>query len=108
MDQNGSGFRYLRENFPTKTDAKLEAGVFIGSENRKLMTNERFGENLNPIEKEAWNQFCLVVKIFLDSNRSSSYASIVQKFLSSYKTLGARMSLKIHFFHSHLDFSQRI
>ena len=104
MDQDGSGFRYLQEKFPTKTDAKLEAGVFIESKIRKLMTDERFGENLNPIEKEVWNQFSLVVKNFLGNNRSSLYESIVQEFLSSHKTLGARMSLKIHFLHSHLDF----
>ena len=68
------------------------------------MTDERFGENLNPIEKEARNQFRLVVKFFFGGNRSSSCDSIVQEFLSGYKTLGAKISLKIHFLHSHLDF----
>ena len=60
------------------------------------------------MEKEAWNQFSLVVKIFLGNNRSSSYESIVQEFLSSYKTLDARMSLKAIFFTITLIFSQRI
>ena len=50
------------------------------------------------------NQFCLVVKKFLGNCKSSLYASIFQDFLSSYKNLRARISLKIHFLHSHLDF----
>ena len=76
----------------------------VGPEIQKLVTDERFGENLNPIEKEAWNQFSLVINNFLGNNKSSSYESIVPEFLSSYKTLSARMSLKVHFLHSHLDF----
>ena len=61
-------------------------------------------ENHNPLEKKAWNQFCWVVENFFGNCKSSSYASIIQDFLSSYKNLGARMSLKIHFLHSHLHF----
>ena len=69
------------------------------------MNDKLFEENFNQLEKEAWNQFCLVVKNFLDNYKSSSNVSIIQDFLSSYKNLGAKMSLKIHFLHSHLDFS---
>ena len=35
------------------------------------MNEERFGERLTLSEKEAWYQFCLVVKIIL-GNKSSS------------------------------------
>ena len=45
----------LHKKFPTKTDTNLKASVFIGPEIRKLMTDKRFGESLNPIEKKAWN-----------------------------------------------------
>ena len=37
MDHQGSGFKYLKENFGSyKSDAKLTAGIFIGLEIRKL------------------------------------------------------------------------
>ena len=104
IDQDGCRFRYLPQKFSAKSEAKLKASIFIGPEIRKLMNDKLFEENFNPLEKEAWNQFCLVVKNFLGNCKSSSYASIIQEFLSSYKNLGARMSLKIHFLYSNLDF----
>ena len=68
------------------------------------MNDKLFEENLNPLEKETWNEFCSVVKNFLGNCKSSSYANIIEDLLSSYKNLGTRMSLKINFLHSHLDF----
>ena len=61
IDQDGCGFRYLQKFF-AKFEAKLKAGIFIGPEIRKLINDKFFEENLNPLEKEAWNQFCLAVK----------------------------------------------
>jgi len=37
-----------------------------------------------------------------------SYEDLVNNLLQSYQKLGCNMSLKIHFLHSQLDFSQRI
>ena len=108
INQGGCGFRYLQQKFSAKSKAKLKTSIFIEPEIRKLMNGKLFKENLNPLGKEAWNQFCLVVENFLANCKSFSYASIIQDFLSSYKNLRARMSLKIHFLHSHLDFFHRI
>ena len=69
-----------------------------------MMNDKLFEENLDPLEKEAWNQFCLVVKNFFGNCKTPSYASIIQDFLSSYKNLVARLSLKVRFLHSQLDF----
>ena len=80
IDQNACGFRYLQQKFSVKSKAKLKPGLFIGPEIRKLMNHKLFGENLNPLEKEAWSQFCLVVKNFLGNCKSSSYASIILEF----------------------------
>ena len=66
--------------------------------------NDKLLENLNPSEKKAWNQFCLVVKNFLGNCSHLHRLALSRIFLSSYENLGARMSLKIHFLHSHLDF----
>ena len=51
MDRDGDGFKFLKDFFGAeKTDAKLKAGVFDGPEIRKLMQNEEFGAQLNPLE----------------------------------------------------------
>ena len=71
LDQDGCGFRYLQK-FSAKSEAKLKAGIFIGSEIRKLINDKLYEENLNSLEKEAFNQFCLVVKNFLGNCKSTS------------------------------------
>ena len=56
MDRDGNGFKFLKDFFGAeKTNAKLKAGVFVGPEIRKLMQNEEFGAQLNPLELAAWN-----------------------------------------------------
>ena len=37
-------------------------------------------------------------------NKSSEYIFIVQELMQSFKALGARMSVKMHFLRSHLDY----
>ena len=76
IDQDGCGFRYLQQKFSAKSKEKLKAGIFIVPEIRKLMNDKLFKENFNPLEKEARNQFCLMVKPFFGNNKSSSYATV--------------------------------
>ena len=64
-------YRYLHQRFPAKSDARITAGIFIGTEIGKLMHEEGIGKRVSLLEKEAWHQFCLVVKMFL-GNKSSS------------------------------------
>ena len=45
-----------------------------------------------------------VVANFLGNHRHEQYADMVDDMLKAYEQLGARMSLKMHFLHSHLDF----
>ena len=45
-----------------------------------------------------------VVVNFLGSHRHEKYPDIIDSMLKAYEQLGARMSLKMHFLHSHLDF----
>ena len=105
MDWHGDGFKFLKDFFGAeKTDAKLKAGVFVGPEIRKLMQNEEFGARLNALELAAWNAMKSVVVNFLGSHRHEKYPYIVDSMLKAYEQLGARMSLKMHFLHSHLDF----
>jgi len=99
------GFKFLKDFFGAdKSDVKLKSGVFVGSEIRKLMLNEEFGSRLNSLEQAAWNALKSVVANFVGNHRQEQYADIVDRMLKAYEQLGARMSLKLHFQHSHLDF----
>ena len=105
MDQHGKGFQHLLEKFGSrKSDAKLKAGVFVGPDIRNLMKDENFDQRLYSLELCAWKSFKQVVHNFLGCKKNENYAQIVQEMLIAYQKLGCRMSLKIHFLHSHLDF----
>ena len=108
MDQHGEGFQHLLEKFGTKkSDAKIKAGVFVGPAIRNLMKDDKFDQHLNSLELRAWKSFKQVVHNFLGCKKSDNYADIVQEMLIAYQNLGCRMSLKIHFLHSHLDSFQQ-
>ena len=47
--------------------------------------------------------FALVVQNFLGKHKATNYTENVEQMLQSYKEMGARMSLKMHFLHSHLE-----
>lgn len=44
---------------------------------------------------------------FLGNRKAEDYENLVETLLRTYQALGCRMSLKIHFLHSHLDFFPR-
>ena len=76
MDSTGNGILYLRQKFPSKSEAKLKAGVFIGPEIRNLMGDKKFEANLHSKEKAGWDQFCFV-KNFLGNYKSPDYVQMV-------------------------------
>ena len=49
----------------------------------------------------------VLFKIFLDV-KSADYAQLVDNLIRRYETLGCRMSIKLHFLHSHLITFQEI
>lgn len=104
MDKNGPGFQYLKKKFPSLSDAKIKEGIFVGPDVRKLMKDPEFVAALNDVEKEAWLSFVEVTKNFLGNYKSPQYVNIVKSMLQAYQKMGCKMSLKIHFLQSHLDF----
>ncbi|KAJ8723247.1 hypothetical protein PYW08_003159 [Mythimna loreyi] len=59
---------------------------------------------MNEKEKEAWVSFKDVVRKFLGNTRNPNYKTIVQRMLAAYEAQGCKMSLKVHFLHSHIDY----
>ena len=104
MDKQGDGFKHICELFSYKSDAKLKQGIFVGPETRKLLKDETFKTKLTSVELDAWNGFTMVVQNFLGKHRADNYKDMVSQMLKSYEAMWARMSLKMHFLHSHLDF----
>ena len=72
------------------------------------MRDAEFDERLLPSERNAWNAFKAVCEGFLGNQRRHKYKALVTDMLKKYQKLGCRMSLKIHFLHSHLDFSPKL
>ncbi|UYV64671.1 uba52 [Cordylochernes scorpioides] len=104
MDQNASGFAYLKQKNSSISEAKIKEGIFVGPQIRELQQDGNFQNSLNEVEAAAWNSFRNVRKNFSGSVKVENYRDIVNDLLLSYKALGCNMSLKIHFLHSHLDF----
>ena len=67
------------------------------------MLNEEFDSRLNPLELAAWKALKSVVVNFLENHRHDQYADSVDRMMNAYEQLGARMSLKMHFLHLHLN-----
>ena len=86
------------------SEAKIKAGVFVGPQIREVMKDETFPTTLNPKELAAWRSFKAVTDNVLGNERADNYEEIVQQLLESFRKLGSRMSLKIHFLHQHLNF----
>jgi hypothetical protein len=104
LDKNGKGSAFLKRKFPRVSEAKLSAGIFDGPQIRELMTDNQFTAALNRKEKKAWLAFKTIVTDFLGNHRSPQYQAEVKNLLQCFKLLGARMSLKLHFLSSHLDY----
>ncbi|GFU20210.1 uncharacterized protein TNCV_3393351 [Trichonephila clavipes] len=104
LDKEGECFKYLCEQFPGISDAKLKEGIFVGPDIRKLLKDETFLTKMEMKEKNAWNSLKLVVTGFLGNKKDPNYKALVAELLQNYKILGCNMSIKVHFLHSHLDY----
>ena len=104
LDKDGQSIRLLQTKFPYVSDSKLRAGVFDGPQIRELMKDSSFDEILTGNEKTAWVSFKNVCINFLGKRRSQDYKEMVGVLMQSFQALVARMSIKMHFLHSHLDY----
>ena len=71
-----------------------------------MLKSESLEAKMNEIEKEAWQAFRGVVNGFLGNKRNQNYKELVKKLIKSYQNMDCRMSVKLHFLCSHLDFFQ--
>lgn len=62
-----------------------------------------FDATLTAPELRAWVAFKAVCANFLGNYKAANYEAIVEEMLSAYRDLGCKMSIKIHYLHSHLS-----
>jgi hypothetical protein len=86
------------------SEAKLNAGVFVGPDIRKIIFDENFLFTMTETEREAWIAFKIVVIKFLGNNKNPDYVTVVANMQEKFRVLGCLLSLKVHFLNSHLDF----
>ena len=103
LDKESDCFKYIVSVFPGLSYDKIEAGVFDGPQIRKLIDDREFRNTMGLVELEAWNSFVLVVKKFLGNERAVNFELIVETMLKNFRKLGCKMSIKVHFLHSHLS-----
>jgi len=101
LDKNADCFRYIRNRFPATSYKKVKAGIFDGSQIRKLMKDPAFVSHMTVVEYAAWWSYVSVVKE-LGKKRADCYQNIVKQMLMNFQTLGARMSIKLHYLFCHL------
>lgn len=104
LDSQSAAFQYICFMFPKLLDAKLKAGVFTGPQIRSMLQSEELEKRMTGLERNAWQVFRGVVNGFLGNNKSENYQDLVEKLVKTYQGQGCRMSIKLHFLHSHLDF----
>ena len=104
LHKNGAVFQHLSIVFPGLSVAKLKEGIFVGPQIREVLKDTDFEELLNLNELRVWEAFKSVCSGFLGNTRVPDYQACIEKLLKSYKDMGCRMSLKIPFLHSHLNF----
>ena len=104
LHKNGAAFQHLSTVFPGLSAAKLKEGIFVGPQIWEVLKDTDFEELLNFKELRAWEVFKSVCSGFHGNTRVPDYQACIEKLLKSCKDMGCRMSLKIHFLHSQLNF----
>ena len=96
-------FITLCSTFPRVSDEKKTAGIFDRPQIRTLLKDKHFMARMTPVEARAWVAFTNVVQGFLGNKKNDNYKEIVDELLLSLRGLRCRMSIELHYLHSHLD-----
>jgi len=104
LERNSPCFQYLCTRFSSLPHAKIRKGIFDAPKIRKLMMDDSFSDTITEIEEDAWNEFKEFVKKFLGNIKDPLCIEIVRNMLDKFKLLGCKMSLKLNFLASYLDY----
>ena len=91
-------FCYIRQMFPSMSEAKVKCGIFVGPQIRRMLAFEELKKQMSDLERNAWQVFRMIVEGFLGNHPRDDYAMVVSNLIESYEKLGCRMSMKLHFY----------
>ena len=104
LKSDSEAFKHVQAMFPKLSEAKMKGGIFTGPQIRQMLGSKELEGKMTALERDAWQSFRNVVHGFLGRNKADNYEDLVETLLQTYCKLGSRMSLKLHYLHSHLDF----
>ena len=82
---------------------KFKAGIFDGSQIREHIKDPMFDEALSEAELSTWLSLKSVVTNILRHHWRAEYEKEIEELQKSYRQLGTRMSIKLHFLRSRLE-----
>ena len=105
VSQNQGVFEFLCDFFAKdlSVDKIKAAGSFTGPLIRRLIEHEPFNHYLEPIQLNAWKAFQDVISSFFGNIKSPDFERKVANLIQAFEKMGCRMSIKMHFLDSHLD-----
>jgi hypothetical protein len=104
LDPNSAALHHIRKMFPHSSDAKVKRGIFTGPQIHVMLAYRDLEQTMTIVERNPWEVFRMVLTYFLGKNKYENYLEIVESLIQHYEVLGYRMSVKLHYLHSHLEF----
>ena len=68
------------------------------------MQDQFFTDRMTVAERAAWCSYVSVIEEFLGNAKASNYRNLVDVMLQNFQAFGARMSIKLHYLFSNLDY----
>ena len=78
MELDSDAFHHMVSMFPKLSDAKLNAGTFVGPHIGRMPALSDLEEKMTYVEKKAWTLFCHTVHGFLGNQRSENFKGIIE------------------------------
>ena len=108
LKSDSKALSHVQAMFPKLSEAKVKGGIFTEPQIWQMLGSKELEDKMTTLERDAWQSFRNVVHGFLGRNKANNYEDCVETLLQTYCKLGCRMSLKMHYLHSYLDFSGQI
>jgi hypothetical protein len=108
LDPTSGALHHIRKIFPRLADANVKDGIFTGPQIRVMLASRDLEQTMTVVERNAWEAFRMVATYFLGKDNCENYEEIVESLIQHYEVLVCRMSVKLHYFHSNLEFLNQI
>ncbi|GBM54221.1 hypothetical protein AVEN_142271-1 [Araneus ventricosus] len=89
---------------PKTIRSQIKRGSIYWPRYTKTIIRFLFSETMEDKEKEARYSFKILVHRFLGNTKDPLYKTIVQCMLTAYEAQGCKISLTVHFLHSHIEY----